>query len=420
MANTQFFKSSTTFNILLERNRSAVGAALRETGPERYRSANALKNTLFQDELSWSCPADGGGPLVQCTDSGDHSTNCFLIGILHGGKSNCEEPRTEPSMFARLDNNETRSFLAENVVCSKNYDGLTCDSCADGYYGYPNCAPCSCSSNSIPSTSCNKETGQCMCYKNFDGLKCDSCANGFHEYPFCNGIPRILVVTGNGYNQNKTELWPGSKNQCELPDFPLEVRGAVGFWTAQGPTVCGGLNIRIQGSNTTRGSNKCFIYKEHQWIPWTNMGIAREDASAIQIDQNQALIIGGWDDDEDYSSLKTIELISSSGSKEGNKFPRTIAGHCSFPINVTHAIVTGGGQYGFLYSNKTWFVDLTTTTVTPGPSMKTERGYHGCSIFQHGTKSFGIVSGGFSNRRRLDSTEVIDLDQESPKWTEGM
>ena len=155
-------------------------------------------------------------------------------------------------------------------------------------------------------------------------------------------------------------------------------------------------------------------------MPWTNMAIAREDASAIQIDQNQALIIGGLDDDENYNSLKTIELISSSGSKEGNKFPRTIAGHCSFPINVTHAIVTGGGQYGFLYSNKTWFVDLTTTTVTPGPSMKTERGYHGCSIFQHGTKSFGIVSGGFSNRRRLDSTEMIDLDQESPKWTEGM
>ena len=159
-------------------------------------------------------------------------------------------------------------------------------------------------------------------------------------------------------------------------------------------------------------------------MPWTNMGTARWDASALQINPNQALIIGGYDENwkevSGYDGSNTTELISSSGSKEGNKFPRTIAGHCSFPINVTHAIVTGGRQYGLLYSSKTWFVDLTTTTVTPGPSMKTERGYHGCSIFQHGTKSFGIVSGGFSNRRRLDSTEMIDLDQESPKWTEGM
>merc|ERR1712062_600228 len=69
-----------------------------------------------------------------------------------------------------------------------------------------------------------------------------------------------------------------------------------------------------------------------------------------------------------------------------------------------------------MYSSaNTWYVDLTTTRVTPGPNMKTGRHGHGCSIFQHGTKSYGIVSGGFFK----DSTEMIDLDQESPKWTEG-
>ena len=48
----------------------------------------------------------------------------------------------------------------------------------------------------------------------------------------------------------------------------------------------------------------------------------------------------------------------------------------------------------------------------------------GCSVFHHGTKSYGIVSGGSlgldSTNRYLDSTEIIDFDQESPKWTEGM
>ena len=51
--------------------------------------------------------------------------------------------------------------------------------------------------------------------------------------------------------------------------------------------------------------------------------------------------------------------------------------------------------------------------------MKTERDYHGCSIFKHGTKSFGIVVGGEFKRGTLDSTEIIELDQESPKWTKG-
>jgi len=222
-------------------------------------------------------------------------------------------------------------------------------------------------------------------------------------------IPRILVVTGygdNGYSK-KTELWPKTDSQCALHDFPQSVAGAVGFWTAQGPTVCGGRG----------GGNKCFFYsKEHQWMPLTNMGTARRYASALQINPNQAFIIGGYD--ENSNDLKTTELMSSSGSEEGIKFPVTIYAHCSFKINATHGIVTGGKQDGSRSAN-TWFVDLTTTRVTPGPTMKTERVSHGCAIFQHRTKSYGVVSGGW-NGGKLDSSEIIELDQESTEWTEGM
>ena len=163
-------------------------------------------------------------------------------------------------------------------------------------------------------------------------------------------------------------------------------------------------------------------------MPWTNMRKARIDASAIQINPNQALIIGGYD--ENYNDLKTSELISSSGSKIVIKkqlfWPRpTIYSHCSFPFNATHAMVTGGVQDGSRSAN-TWFVDLATTSFSPGPTMKTKRQDHGCSIFQHGNKSFGIVSGGNNINfggyygERLNSTEMIELDQISPTWTEGM
>ena len=208
--------------------------------------------------------------------------------------------------------------------------------------------------------------------------------------------------------KSKTELWPGSKKQCDLPDFPFKIWGAVGFNTVKGPVVCGGP-----------GENRCFLLKRHQWMPFHNMTTVRCIASATEVNNDQTLIIGGFD--ENGNDLKTTELITSSGSVEGKDFPVTIWAHCTIKINSTHALVTGGWQDDFV-SASTWFVDLTTTTFTPGPPMKMKRLHYGCTTFNLGTKTFGIVSGGLNNGKevRLDSTEIIDLDQNHPTWTEGM
>ena len=67
-------------------------------------------------------------------------------------------------------------------------------------------------------------------------------------------IQNILVVTGttedgtrhpisgNKYliTTQKVEIWSPQKTQCVVPDFPVATHTSVGFWTAQGPTVCGG------------------------------------------------------------------------------------------------------------------------------------------------------------------------------------
>merc|ERR1712141_416372 len=84
-------------------------------------------------------------------------------------------------------------------------------------------------------------------------------------------IPRILVVTGW---EKKTELWSRPESQCPLPNFPRKVSWAVGFWTTQGPTVCGGF------AEWEEYNNKCFLYRKHMWMPWTNMRVARSSASA--------------------------------------------------------------------------------------------------------------------------------------------
>ena len=147
------------------------------------------------------------------------------------------------------------------------------------------------------------------------------------------------------------------------------------------------------------------------------MGTARAGASALQRHVwHDALIIGGAD--ENGYPLKTTELISSTGTKKGIDFPVTIGHHCSFKINATHGLVTGGWQDGSR-STSTWFVELTTSTFTPGPTLKMKRSSHGCATFHLGSKTYGIASGGY-NGKYLDSTEIIDLDQSSLTWTEGM
>merc|ERR1711860_72338 len=130
------------------------------------------------------------------------------------------------------------------------------------------------------------------------------------------------------------------------------------------------------------------------------------------ITSNQEIIIGGY-----YGNgnrLKSTEVKTSTGSEEGKDFPVTIKYHCSFKINSTHALVTGGVQ-DRSWSASTWFVDLTKTRFTPGPEMTSARDSHGCSTLQLGRKTFGVVAGG----NYLDSTEWIDLEEDSPTWTEG-
>ena len=152
-------------------------------------------------------------------------------------------------------------------------------------------------------------------------------------------------------------------------------------------------------------------------MPWTNMRTVRRYASALQINPNQAIIIGGYDGNG--NDLKSTEVKTSTGSEEGKDFPVTIKYHCSFKINSTHALVTGGDQDGS-WSASTWFVDLTKTTFTPGPKMTSARVDHACSTLQLGRKTFGVVAGGREYTNYLDSTEWIDLKEDSPTWTEGM
>lgn len=65
-------------------------------------------------------------------------------------------------------------------TCREGYTGRTCEYCALGYFGYPNCQRCNCDvrgsklSEGYDVIDCD-ENGQCPCKELAVGLKCDEC-----------------------------------------------------------------------------------------------------------------------------------------------------------------------------------------------------------------------------------------------------
>ena len=68
--------------------------------------------------------------------------------------------------------------------CKEGYGGSRCDQCIPGYYGYPDCKSCNCSSIGSASTVCDP-SGKCPCLINFSGRTCIQCSPGYYNYPEC-------------------------------------------------------------------------------------------------------------------------------------------------------------------------------------------------------------------------------------------
>ena len=233
----------------------------------------------------------------------------------------------------------------------------------------------------------------------------------------------MLVVTGFPFDWpffgQKTELidLEGPNNICNLPDFPIQVYGAVGFNNVNGPTICGG--VRPDAIVT----KECFnLNSDRQWENLTNMTTTRAIASVTQIDSDEVLIIGGR---QTYGTLKSTEIFSSSGLEASEDLPFTIRDHCTLKINATTALICGGTAERQLNSDATWFMDLFTFKISPGPRLQTGRNSHGCATLNLSDKKYGIITGGFQWKTNgtqgihqyLNTTEILDLQDLQANYT---
>lgn len=76
-------------------------------------------------------------------------------------------------------------------LCKEGYGGPRCEQCVPGYYNYPDCVPCNCSTLGSVSPFCDV-TGKCPCLNSFAGKQCSLCSAGYYSYPDCFGKRALL------------------------------------------------------------------------------------------------------------------------------------------------------------------------------------------------------------------------------------
>uniref|UniRef100_A0A671KQZ1 Laminin subunit alpha-5 n=1 Tax=Sinocyclocheilus anshuiensis TaxID=1608454 RepID=A0A671KQZ1_9TELE len=69
-------------------------------------------------------------------------------------------------------------------VCKPEFTGEHCDTCTPGHFGL-NCQRCQCLGQGCLDGSCDAVTGQCVCRSGFQGYSCEQCAPGYFNYPLC-------------------------------------------------------------------------------------------------------------------------------------------------------------------------------------------------------------------------------------------
>ncbi|XP_061781861.1 laminin subunit alpha-5 isoform X2 [Nerophis lumbriciformis] len=82
-------------------------------------------------------------------------------------------------------------------LCKSQFHGPRCEQCRSGFYSYPDCQECTCDARTSSDTSCTA-SGQCHCRPNYSGASCDQCAPGYYGYPSC--TPCQCSTEGSRYS----------------------------------------------------------------------------------------------------------------------------------------------------------------------------------------------------------------------------
>ena len=195
-------------------------------------------------------------------------------------------------------------------------------------------------------------------------------------------------------------------------------RDSVGGLINETPILCGGHDANfdvVYDSCIVLGQNKKSI----------KMNKARSYAASVVLNETTLWIIGGWRFDSSVLSSTELITLDSATSVNGPALPNALVASCAVKYNDTHIYLTGGFVDSD-YTNKVWIhstiLDAGSSSWTEGPMMNTKRGYHGCTVLNHGQKSWIVVAGGnseigFNLSPVIKSVEILDPNKN--KWIQG-
>ena len=187
---------------------------------------------------------------------------------------------------------------------------------------------------------------------------------------------------------------------ADLYKFPWPNYASVGANFHGTPVVCG----------TVDSQQTCFKYTgwPDGWQQFASLKGKRHNAAGL-MHESKFHVFGGWDWDSS-SSQKTTELISIDGGVEdGPELPERVDGHAITSIDSTLSLLSGGATDNGPSSPLTWYFNHETNVFSSGPSLLESRKSHGsATVVDKVTKTkIPMVTGGFGNSGRLDSTELL-------------
>ncbi|EFB18993.1 hypothetical protein PANDA_011983 [Ailuropoda melanoleuca] len=150
----------------------------------------------------------GGGVCINCTQN-TAGINCETCidgffrpkGVSPNYPRPCQPCHCDPigslnEVCVKDEKHARRGLAPGSCHCKPGFRGVSCDRCARGYTGYPDCKPCNCSG--AGSTNEDPCFGLCNCKENVEGGDCSRCKAGFfnlqeHNHKgcdecFCSGV----------------------------------------------------------------------------------------------------------------------------------------------------------------------------------------------------------------------------------------
>ncbi|XP_060537980.1 laminin subunit alpha-3 [Pantherophis guttatus] len=169
-----------------------------KTDPDSYRYQCECQHNTCGETCNRCCPGYNQKSWQPATAS---SPNLCEPCNCHGHALDCYYDREVERRKESLNLHGQYQGGGVCIDCQHNTAGINCEKCLKGYYrpyGVPvtavyGCIPCRCSPEH--SNGCEEGSGHCYCKLNYQGETCDRCADGYHSFPFCYRIPISPTTT---------------------------------------------------------------------------------------------------------------------------------------------------------------------------------------------------------------------------------